>query len=135
VTLSAQIEAEMIAHARRTAPSECCGLLVGTPDEVLEAVAARNLAEDPAKRYLVDPHDHLRAIRSARQRGLQVIGAYHSHPRSAARPSPTDAADAFSHFVFVIVGLGQDPPEVTAWTWSDGNFVPMPLVRFPKGKG
>jgi len=135
VRLSAQIEADMIAHARRTAPSECCGLLVGTCDEVVEAVVATNLANDPARRYLIDPQDHMRAIRSARQRGLQVIGAYHSHPQSAARPSAADAADAFSDFVFVIVGLGQDPPEVTAWTWSGGNFVPVPLVRFPKGKG
>ena len=129
------IEAALVAHARRAAPDECCGLLIGTPAEVVEAVAVRNLADDPTTRYSIDPRDHLQALRSARQRGLQVIGAYHSHPRSAARPSPRDAAEAFSDFVFVSVGLASEPPELRAWTWTDGNFAPVPLVRFPKGKG
>jgi proteasome lid subunit RPN8/RPN11 len=133
--LSERVEAALVAHARQTAPGECCGLLIGTPEEVVDAVAARNLADDPATRYVIDPRDHLQALRSARQRGLQVVGAYHSHPRSAARPSATDAAEAFSEFVFVIVGLATHPPEVTAWTWVDGNFAPLPLVRFPEGKG
>lgn len=123
------VEAALVAHARAEAPRECCGLLIGTDTEIVEAVAARNLAEPADSRYLVDPRDHLRAIRDARRRGLQVIGAYHSHPRSAAAPSVTDAAEGFAHFLFVIVGLGAERPEVTAWTWADGNFTAVPLVR------
>ena len=33
-----------------------------------------------------------------------MVGAYHSHPRSAPVPSPTDLAEAFEHFWFVIAG-------------------------------
>jgi proteasome lid subunit RPN8/RPN11 len=135
MVLSDRVEAVLVAHARQSVPEECCGLLIGTCEEVVEAVAARNLAADRTTRYAIDPRDHLQVLRSARQRGLQVIGAYHSHPRSAARPSATDAAEAFGDFVFVIVGLASDPPDVTAWTWTDGNFAPVALVRFPKGKG
>jgi proteasome lid subunit RPN8/RPN11 len=58
-----------------------------------------------------------------------VVGAYHSHPRSHATPSATDAADAFAGFLYVIVGLTSIPPELTAWIWADGNFTPVPLVR------
>jgi desampylase len=90
---------------------------------------AANVADDPLRRYLIDPRDHLGAIREARARGLQVIGAYHSHPRSAAVPSATDAAEGFGNFVFVIAGLALEPPELTAWAWSDGNFTAVPLVR------
>ncbi len=106
-------------------------MLIGTDAEVIDAVPARNLAERPETRYLIDPRDHLLAIREARARGLRVVGAYHSHPRSAATPSATDAADGFPHFLFVIVGLGGEPPEITAWSWADGNFAAVPLVRFP----
>jgi proteasome lid subunit RPN8/RPN11 len=60
-----------------------------------------------------------------------VIGAYHSHPRSAAAPSATDAAQGFGDFVFVIVGLAAEPPELTAWVWAGGNFAAVPLVRHP----
>jgi proteasome lid subunit RPN8/RPN11 len=133
--LASGVEAAMVAHARQTAPAECCGLLIGSSAEIVEAVAARNSAADPRRRYVIDPQDHLQALRAARRRGLDVVGAYHSHVHSEARPSPTDAAEAFGDFLFVIVGLGHDPPEVTAWIWAEGNFMPVSLVRFPKGKG
>jgi proteasome lid subunit RPN8/RPN11 len=135
VRLADGVEEAMLAHARQTAPAECCGLLIGAPGEVVDVMPARNIAEDPSRRYLIDPRDHLSALRLARVRGLAVVGAYHSHPQSAAQPSPTDAAEAFGDFLFVIVGLGADPPQLTAWIWAGGNFAPVPLVRFRKGEG
>jgi proteasome lid subunit RPN8/RPN11 len=129
VTLSPAAEAAIFAHARRRAPEECCGLLLGKNDDVVEAVPVANVAEDRRRRYQIDPHEHFSVIREARERGLDVIGTYHSHPRSAAVPSETDRADAFSGFLFLIAGLGVEPPELTSWTWADGNFAAVPLVR------
>ena len=127
--LLAPVEAAIVAHARSAAPDECCGLLLGTADTISEARPARNIAADVRRRYLIDPVDHLAAIREARQRSLEVVGAYHSHPRSGAMPSATDAAEAFGAFLFVIVGLQAEPPEIRAWTWEEGNFTAVPLVR------
>jgi proteasome lid subunit RPN8/RPN11 len=135
VHLHIAAETAIVEHARLESPSECCGLLIGDADGIAEAIPARNIATDVAREYLIDPRDHLRAIRAARARGLDVVGAYHSHPRSAAAPSPTDAAAAFSDFVYLIVGLRREPPELAAWTWADGNFTAVPLVRVPKGAG
>jgi proteasome lid subunit RPN8/RPN11 len=129
LTLPATVEATLVAHARREAPSECCGLLLGDGDAIVEAHPARNLAADPSRHYLVDPRDHLAAIRRARGRKLEVVGGYHSHPASAAKPSQTDADSGFSDFLFVIVGLGAAQPDVAGWTWTDGNFTRVPLVR------
>ena len=134
LSLPATVEAAIVAQAVGAAPQECCGLLIGSAGEVVEAWPASNAADDPQRRYLVDPQDHLRALRSARARGLDVIGAYHSHPRSTAEPSPTDASAAFGDFFWVIVGLGGPATCVTAWWWDDGNFVPVTLVRSPEGK-
>lgn len=133
--IARDVERAILEHARADAPRECCGLLLGTGDEILDVVAARNVADRPESQYLVDPRDHLRAVREARTRGLQVIGAYHSHPRSQAIPSATDAAEAFAHFLFIIVGLGVEPPDVRAWSWDGGNFDAVPLVRFSQGLG
>jgi proteasome lid subunit RPN8/RPN11 len=129
VSLATAAEAAILAHARRLAPEECCGLLLGKDADVLEAVAVANVAEDRRRRYRIDPPDHFRIMHEARRRALTVIGAYHSHPRSAAVPSETDRAEAFSEFLFLIAGLGIDPPELRAWIYTDGNFVPVPLVR------
>ena len=124
-------EDEIIAHAQRTAPEECCGLLVGRADRIARVVASRNSATDPTKRFVVEPQDYFDTIRQARRESLEVIGVYHSHPRSAAIPSATDRAEAFEDFFFVIVGMSTNPPEITAWRWAGGNFNPQPLVRCP----
>jgi proteasome lid subunit RPN8/RPN11 len=130
VRLPPHVEAAIVAHARQENPAECCGLLLGLGDEVVEAVPTLNRAADPRRHYLVDPQEHFQTIRRARERSLQVIGVYHSHPRSSAAPSATDEDEAFSHFIFLIIGLRQEPPEIAAWTWADGNFTALPVVRF-----
>lgn len=116
-------------HARRAAPQECCGLLIGADGEVRAHHEAANTAERPETRYIVDPRDHFAALRRAREQGLEVVGAYHSHPASPAAPSATDRAEAFADFLFLIVSLAGAAPEVTAWQFVDGNFVPVRLVR------
>lgn len=129
VILPDTVEAAILDHARRQAPDECCGLLLGAPGALVEAVPTANVADEPRRRYRIDPRDHLRILHAARARGLDIVGAYHSHPRSAAVPSETDGAEAFTNFVFLIVGLGVDPPDLRAWMWDGGNFAAVPLVR------
>ena len=104
VRIPAAVIAEMLAHAREESPNECCGLLVGRRGAVARAVRARNLEAGPT-RYLIDPQDHIDAMKDAREEGLQVIGAYHSHPAGAAAPSPSDIAEASGgpDFLYVIV--------------------------------
>ena len=100
----------MVGHAQRTAPAECCGVLVGAGDRVIEAVPATNLSPDP-NRFLLDPKAHIAAERDARGRGLAVVGFYHSHPHSAAQPSPTDIAESsYAEALHVIVSLAQPEP-------------------------
>jgi proteasome lid subunit RPN8/RPN11 len=120
----------MLAHARQEAPRECCGLLVGGSKTIVRSVRARNLS-DAATRYLIDPRDHFRALRSARADGLEVVGAYHSHPAAAPVPSPTDIQEAASgpDFLYVIVSLLND--EVGAFRIDAGAAVPCAVRRTP----
>ena len=120
----------MLAHAHEDAPRECCGLLIGKGDSVLRSVRATNLDTQDA-RYLIDPKDHFRAIRDARTEGLDVIGAYHSHPTSAPIPSATDIAQANSgaDFLYVIVSLIGD--DVRAYRMDAGVFKPVALSPKP----
>jgi desampylase len=118
------------AHARRDAPHECCGLLIGSGSRIDETVAVENRAADPTRRYEIDPGDYLGAIRRCRGTARSVIGAYHSHPRSAAEPSETDLAAAFADFLFVIAGpvAGDLPLLIRAFRMEGGNFRPVRLV-------
>jgi proteasome lid subunit RPN8/RPN11 len=124
------------AHARRDAPRECCGLLIGTDTEVTEAIPVTNDAGDPLRRYEVPPIAHLAQIRrcreSAKATGVNVgvVGGYHSHPRSAAELSPTDREQAFEDFLYVIAGPVEDalPLDVRAYRLRNGHFDAVELI-------
>jgi proteasome lid subunit RPN8/RPN11 len=102
-------------------------LLIGIDDEVVESRAARNLKES-AVVFTVDPRDHFEAIRHARANGRAVVGAYHSHPRSPAEPSPTDIREANDpQLVHVIVSLAAAEPQVAAFRVDRGLVTRLPL--------
>ena len=129
IGIPADVTRDMLAHAREEAPRECCGLLVGKGESVVRSVRARNL-DAKATRYLIDPEDHFEAIRAARVEGLEVVGAYHSHPSSTPVPSATDIAEANggSDFLYVIVSLVTE--DVRAYRIDMG--VSKPLALSPK---
>ncbi|OFW17454.1 MAG: hypothetical protein A3F70_13650 [Acidobacteria bacterium RIFCSPLOWO2_12_FULL_67_14] len=107
------------AHARRDSPQECCGLLIGSDTEVIEAVATANIAQDPRRRYEVAPAEHFAQIRRCRDERspdgtpLRVMGVYHSHPHSDPVPSPTDLEQAFEEFLYLIAGPAEPPGAMT----------------------
>jgi len=97
--------------------------LLGRGGEIVEGIRARNIADDPATRFLIDPRDHIDGIRVARAKGLEVVGFYHSHPRSPAEPSARDLAE-FSDpgSLYLIVSLRAEPAEVALFRVERGNF-------------
>ena len=112
----------MTAHAEKTYPDECCGLLLGTvegDERVLVELRALNNAWDEAvateygaktslnktRRYWIDPKDMLVAMQDARTRGLDVIGVYHSHPNAPATPSECDRQNAWPYYSYIILSV------------------------------
>lgn len=102
--------AEMVlGAAARAFPQECCGLIEGIETaEGWRALAiheAANVAQDPARSFLVDPQAQFDLLRGLRGSGRRVIGCFHSHPGGAPRPSATDRASAAeSDFLWLIAG-------------------------------
>jgi len=114
---------DIVAHARESVPGECCGLLLGQGDAIVQSVRAANIAAEPTRRFEIDPQDHIDARRDARGRGLAVLGFYHSHPRSAAEPSPTDLAEAaYPGHLYLIVSLAGAAPDLGLFRLEAGNF-------------
>ena len=139
VAIRRRVLDDVVMHAALESPMECCGLLVGPDDaadaagerRITENVRCRNLRASPVA-YLIDPVDHVAAIRRLRGSGRGVVGAYHSHPRSPAAPSETDLREAFyPEFIWLIASLAGETPEVQAYCLSDGNFVPVRIVPVP----
>ncbi len=119
---------EILAHARDAAPNECCGLLLGQEERVLASWRARNLEASPT-RFLIDPGDHIAALRQGRARGLGVVGFYHSHPRTPAVPSARDVAEAsYPDALYVIAGWRGHASEVRAFRVANGIVEERPLI-------
>ena len=123
---------QIIAHASGEVRNECCGLLIGTPRLIERATRARNVEASPT-RYLIDPLDHLAAIRSARADGLCIVGAYHSHTVSAPVPSRTDLRNAtYPDYVYLIVSASESKvADIRAYWLRKDSFDRMALRRVP----
>ncbi len=100
----------MVSHAERTFPNECCGAMLGKisngTKQVIDAVALQNaFAGEQAARYELHPEDLLAADKAARERGLDLIGIYHSHPDCDAYFSKTDLENSCPWYSFVVLSI------------------------------
>jgi proteasome lid subunit RPN8/RPN11 len=104
LTLTTAHREAIIATCVRALPNEGCGLMLGSHDgTVTEILASPNVAQS-AKVYEIDSRVLLRAYRRCDDESLTVLGVFHSHTHSEARPSPTDvlqAPDPAWHYVLV----------------------------------
>jgi proteasome lid subunit RPN8/RPN11 len=115
-------------HGEETYPHECCGVLLGhfitengleeggqAVNAVEEAVRAGNTRTDSAhNRYNIAPQELVKIQRTGRERGLEIVGFYHSHPDHPAQWSLTDFAEA--HWLgcsYVITAVEQGAARVT----------------------
>ncbi|NJR38633.1 MAG: M67 family metallopeptidase [Leptolyngbyaceae cyanobacterium CSU_1_4] len=124
--LNSQVQ-QIIIHAVRTYPQECCGLLLGhlSPDrsckqviKIWETVNAWNpevgadlttiipqLGQGKRDRFWIDPQDLLAAQRDARDHQMNIVGIYHSHPDHPAVPSESDRLLAWSEYSYLILSV------------------------------
>ena len=104
---------EIRRHGEETYPHECCGILLGISDGEVRTVSSvvrcgNTRTDSPQNRYNIDPRELVGAQREAHERGLDIVGFYHSHPDHPARWSPTDFEEA--HWIgcsYVITSVQQ----------------------------
>lgn len=119
ICISRALVASLLERAVASPNVEICGLLLGEGDTVREARAAANVAQDPARRFEIDPAVLLGVHRAARQGGLQVLGHYHSHPSGEPVPSACDAALALEPAALWLIVA---PPLWGVWRAGDGGL-------------
>ena len=76
-------------HAENEKPNESCAILFGKENTVLEIFLTRNTEESPVN-FTISNEQLIEAYQTAENKGLEVIGIFHSHPNSIAFPSETD---------------------------------------------
>jgi len=112
---------EIFKHGLESYPFECCGLMIGYLKDgdrvVIDVIRAENVHEgDKRVRYRIDPMEYYKAEKQAEERGMQVVGIYHSHPNVAARPSQYDLENSFPNYTYLIISVSKDEiKEYRAW--------------------
>lgn len=142
VVLSPELRARLVAWSRMRSPREACGVLVGQRastrahacdvprDVVHEIVESPNRASGEAE-FAIDPGAIVEIDASARGRGLEIVGFWHSHVEGPAIPSTRDLAHgAWPGYALVVVGV-QANAMVRAWHVGDGALIESVVADEP----
>ncbi|MFY9890766.1 MAG: M67 family metallopeptidase [Streptosporangiaceae bacterium] len=105
LTISAELRAKIVAHARADHPDEACGVIAGPAgsDRPERFIPMLNAERSPTF-YRFDSLEQLRVWREMDDRDEQPVVIYHSHTATRAYPSRTDisyASEPEAHYVLV----------------------------------
>ena len=130
LTITSKLAEEIRGHGAETYPHECCGALLGREEllegkkivrEILGLFPLVNRRDDsPRNRFSVTSEDVRAAEKAAKDKELEVVGWYHSHPDHPAKPSQYDCDHAWPWYSYVIVSVANGKPqEMTSWRLND----------------
>lgn len=111
VQLSAFLQGKIFEQMEASYPNEGGGFLLGEGQgdavTILDIIEVENTfaEEEQYHRYAMTPQDWMRLEDEADERGLSMVGYYHSHPDSPAIPSEYDREHALPNFVYVITSV------------------------------
>ena len=97
---------DIVAHAVRDAPNECCGIVAVRDGAATAVHATENVAASPF-RFEVDSSELIRLWNAIESEGGDVGAIYHSHTRSYPYPSQTDVnfSSGWPGVEWIIVGV------------------------------
>ena len=142
IHLDGDLTAQIRAHGERDYPNECCGALLGVDGaagrDVRGLLPLSNGRDDsPRNRFSISAEDVRAAERAAEERGLGLVGWYHSHPDHPARPSEFDREHAWPWYSYIIVRVaGGVAEEMTSWRLTDDrtHYDAEEITSAPAGK-
>ena len=109
----------IVAHAKKEAPIEACGLIAGElsgEDKIIKKVYILTNTDHAEEHFTLDPKEQLSAVKDMRANGLTPLGNWHSHPVSPSRPSQEDKRLAFdSSASYMILSLMDDEPVLNSF--------------------
>jgi len=121
---------EIVAHAARDAPDECCGV-VAVRDGAATAVHAVSNQAASAFRFEVDGLEMFRLLEQIEATGGELGAIYHSHTRSEPVPSQTDVNYSFGwpgvEWIIVGVANSDSEPEVRSYLIEGGRVAEVEL--------
>jgi [CysO sulfur-carrier protein]-S-L-cysteine hydrolase len=130
LTISRDLQAKIIEHARADHPDEACGVIAGPAgsDRPERFIAMQNAERSPTF-YRFDSREQLKVWREMDDRDEEPVVIYHSHTATEAYPSRTDisyASEPQAHYVLVSTRDEQET-EFRSYRITDGVVTEEPV--------
>jgi proteasome lid subunit RPN8/RPN11 len=118
----------MLAWAKAHVPVEACGILAGRNGKVEKLYEMTNV-DNSSNHFMMDPKEQFAVARDVRSEGLEMLGVYHSHPKTPARPSEEDIRLALTpNVTYVIVSLqNPDKPVIRGFAFKNNSHEEVPV--------
>jgi proteasome lid subunit RPN8/RPN11 len=118
---------KLIDHARAQLPNEACGLLAGEEKNGVRRVKGVYLIDNEdasPEHFSMSPQNQLAAIKDMRQKGLTLLGNWHSHPGTPSRPSAEDVSLAYDPYASYLILSLEAPqvPNLNAFRIQNGEY-------------
>jgi proteasome lid subunit RPN8/RPN11 len=131
LTIPRELQAKIVAHARRDHPDEACGVLAGPAgtDRPERFIAMTNAERSPTF-YRFDSAEQFRVWQDMDDEGEEPVVIYHSHTATQAYPSRTDisyASEPGAHYVLVST-RDEDQTEFRSYRIIDGVVTEEPVT-------
>jgi [CysO sulfur-carrier protein]-S-L-cysteine hydrolase len=135
LTISAGLQAKILAHARADHPDEACGIIAGPAgsDRPERFVSMLNAERSPTF-YRFDSLEQLKVWREMDKQGEEPVVIYHSHTATEAFPSRTDISYAMepgAHYVLVST-RDPDRDEFRSFRIVDGDVAEEEVTVVPE---
>ena len=125
--LSKQQVHEITEYLDDHAPLEACGLLAGINGRVEKVLFVRNQAQSPV-RFVMDPSEQFKAFEWIEDKGLDLLGIFHSHPFGPEAASPTDIAEAAYEVVHIIGSRKNEQWKLRGFWIENGQATEVTLL-------
>jgi proteasome lid subunit RPN8/RPN11 len=120
------------AHAAGGLPNEACGLLAGElrgEEKTVRMVYCLANTDKSPEHFSMAPEEQFRAVGDMRRRGLVLLGNFHSHPATPARPSAEDIRLAFDPALsYAIISLQEKEPVLKSFVIQRGSAREEPVA-------
>jgi proteasome lid subunit RPN8/RPN11 len=121
----------IVSHARAKLPNEACGLIAGTAEGETKTICKvyflANTDHSP-EHFSLEPKEQFAALKDARANGWELLGNWHSHPATPARPSAEDIRLAFDPKAsYLILSLAGEAPVLKGFHIERGEVTPEPV--------
>jgi proteasome lid subunit RPN8/RPN11 len=111
VRLAKALQAEIFSQMEASFPNEGGGFLLGKvhdgDTDIAAVIGIPNVfeTEEQYHRYAMTPQNWAKMEDEADERGLALVGYYHSHPNHPAIPSIFDRDHALPNFIYIITSV------------------------------